>query len=239
MQARPGAEARPAGRAAIAPGLARPRPRHRHRRSGPRRRGAGCGGRRARPGAADAPAGAGESRRRRRRPLPGRRHDQPAAAAGIGRRRDHRLRPPQRARPRSRDRRDRPRAAAGGRFLSLDFEKPAHAGWRRAYFAYLTVVGATVGTLLHGDADTCRYIPSLARIRAPTPSRRRLRAAGVRRRAPENGRLHGDPRCPALTSVSADPGSSSSRDRRRRCRSCRSDGAAWTTVFAFAASLAW
>src|SRR5689334_13843156 len=32
----------------------------------------------------------------------------------------------------------------GGRFLSLDFEKPASPGWRRAYFAYLTVVGSTV-----------------------------------------------------------------------------------------------
>lgn len=48
----------------------------------------------------------------------------------------------------------------GGLFLSLDFEKPAHAGWRRAYFAYLTIVGATVGTLLHGDPDTYRYIPA-------------------------------------------------------------------------------
>jgi ubiquinone/menaquinone biosynthesis methyltransferase len=67
----------------------------------------------------------------------------------------------------------------GGRFLSLDFEKPAHAGWRRAYFAYLTVVGATVGTLLHGDPDTYRYIPaSLARYPGAAAVAERLRALG-------------------------------------------------------------
>ena len=67
----------------------------------------------------------------------------------------------------------------GGRFLSLDFEKPAHAGWRRAYFAYLTVVGATVGTLLHGDPDTYRYIPaSLARYPGAEAVASRLRTAG-------------------------------------------------------------
>jgi ubiquinone/menaquinone biosynthesis methyltransferase len=67
----------------------------------------------------------------------------------------------------------------GGRFLSLDFEKPAHAGWRRAYFAYLTVVGATVGTLLHGDPDTYRYIPaSLARYPGAAVVADRLRAHG-------------------------------------------------------------
>jgi demethylmenaquinone methyltransferase/2-methoxy-6-polyprenyl-1,4-benzoquinol methylase len=52
----------------------------------------------------------------------------------------------------------------GGRFLSLDFERPESPFWRRAYLAYLTAVGSTVGTLLHGDPDTYRYIPaSLAR----------------------------------------------------------------------------
>jgi demethylmenaquinone methyltransferase/2-methoxy-6-polyprenyl-1,4-benzoquinol methylase len=67
----------------------------------------------------------------------------------------------------------------GGRFLSLDFEKPAHAGWRRAYLAYLTVVGATVGTLLHGDPDTYRYIPaSLARYPGAAAVADRLRAHG-------------------------------------------------------------
>jgi ubiquinone/menaquinone biosynthesis methyltransferase len=67
----------------------------------------------------------------------------------------------------------------GGRFLSLDFERPAHAAWRRAYFAYLTVVGATVGTVLHGDPDTYRYIPaSLARYPGAEVVAGRLRAAG-------------------------------------------------------------
>ncbi len=133
----------------------------------------------------------------------------------------------------------------GGRFLSLDFEKPAHPGWRRAYFAYLGVVGATVGTLLHGDPDTYRYIPaSLARYPgagavADEPARRRLR---VRRRDPEDGRLHGDPRRPALTrtSVSAYPGSSSSQGRRSAMSILpKCFGGVDTTVFAFAASLAW
>jgi ubiquinone/menaquinone biosynthesis methyltransferase len=67
----------------------------------------------------------------------------------------------------------------GGRFLSLDFEKPEHPAWRRAYFAYLTVVGATVGTLLHGDPDTYRYIPaSLARYPGAEAVAARFRAAG-------------------------------------------------------------
>jgi demethylmenaquinone methyltransferase / 2-methoxy-6-polyprenyl-1,4-benzoquinol methylase len=67
----------------------------------------------------------------------------------------------------------------GGRFLSLDFERPAHPGWRRAYFAYLGVVGAAVGTLLHGDPDTYRYIPaSLARYPGAAAVADKLRAAG-------------------------------------------------------------
>jgi demethylmenaquinone methyltransferase/2-methoxy-6-polyprenyl-1,4-benzoquinol methylase len=67
----------------------------------------------------------------------------------------------------------------GGRFLSLDFEKPASAAWRGAYFAYLTVVGASVGTLLHGDPDTYRYIPaSLKRYPGAAVVAERLRAHG-------------------------------------------------------------
>jgi ubiquinone/menaquinone biosynthesis C-methylase UbiE len=67
----------------------------------------------------------------------------------------------------------------GGRFLSLDFEKPTHPVWRRAYFAYLGVVGATVGTVLHGDPDTYRYIPaSLKRYPGAAAVADRLRAAG-------------------------------------------------------------
>jgi demethylmenaquinone methyltransferase/2-methoxy-6-polyprenyl-1,4-benzoquinol methylase len=69
--------------------------------------------------------------------------------------------------------------APGGRFLSLDFERPEHPGWRRAYFAYLTVVGSTVGTLLHGDPDTYRYIPaSLARYPGADAVAAMLRDAG-------------------------------------------------------------
>ncbi|MEO5822673.1 MAG: ubiquinone/menaquinone biosynthesis methyltransferase [Vicinamibacteraceae bacterium] len=67
----------------------------------------------------------------------------------------------------------------GGRFLSLDFEKPAHPGWQRAYFAYLGAVGATVGALLHGDPDTYRYIPaSLKRYPGADAVAERLRAHG-------------------------------------------------------------
>jgi ubiquinone/menaquinone biosynthesis C-methylase UbiE len=67
----------------------------------------------------------------------------------------------------------------GGRFLSLDFERPAHAGWRRAYLGYLTVVGSIVGALLHGDPDTYRYIPaSLARYPGAAAVAARLRAHG-------------------------------------------------------------
>ena len=90
----------------------------------------------------------------------------------------------------------------GGRFLSLDFEKPAHPGWRRAYFAYLGVVGATVGTLLHGDPDTYRYIPaSLARYPGAEAVASRLRAAGFATADvdPEDGRLHGPPRRTPVT----------------------------------------
>lgn len=69
--------------------------------------------------------------------------------------------------------------APGGRFLSLDFERPEHPGWRRAYLTYLTVVGSTVGTLLHGDPDTYRYIPaSLARYPGAAAVAGMLRDAG-------------------------------------------------------------
>lgn len=51
----------------------------------------------------------------------------------------------------------------GGRLLSLDFNRPANGGLRRAYLAYLTVVGSAVGLALHGDPDTYRYIPESIR----------------------------------------------------------------------------
>lgn len=51
----------------------------------------------------------------------------------------------------------------GGRLLSLDFNKPESPIVRGAYLSYLTVVGASLGWLLHGDPDTYRYIPASIR----------------------------------------------------------------------------
>jgi len=51
----------------------------------------------------------------------------------------------------------------GGRLLSLDFNKPENAIVRGAYLAYLTMVGSTLGWLLHRDPDTYRYIPASIR----------------------------------------------------------------------------
>lgn len=51
----------------------------------------------------------------------------------------------------------------GGRLLSLDFNKPARPLLRAAYLAYLTVVGAALGFVLHRDPDTYRYIPESIR----------------------------------------------------------------------------
>ncbi|MFN7978107.1 MAG: ubiquinone/menaquinone biosynthesis methyltransferase [Vicinamibacterales bacterium] len=48
----------------------------------------------------------------------------------------------------------------GGRLLSLDFNKPESPLVRRAYLAYLRVVGGVLGWWLHGDPDTYRYIPA-------------------------------------------------------------------------------
>ncbi len=53
--------------------------------------------------------------------------------------------------------------APGGRFLSLDFNRPQSPLLRAAYLGYLTVVGATLGWVLHGDPDTYRYIPASIR----------------------------------------------------------------------------
>ena len=47
----------------------------------------------------------------------------------------------------------------GGLFLSLDFNRPANPLVRSVYLAYLTVVGSSLGFVLHGDPDTYRYIP--------------------------------------------------------------------------------
>ena len=48
----------------------------------------------------------------------------------------------------------------GGQALSLDFDRPSNRIVRMAYLAYLTVVGSTLGWILHRDPDTYRYIPA-------------------------------------------------------------------------------
>lgn len=53
--------------------------------------------------------------------------------------------------------------APGGRFLSLDFNRPGNAAVRTVYLAYLTVVGSLLGLILHRDPDTYRYIPESIR----------------------------------------------------------------------------
>ena len=53
--------------------------------------------------------------------------------------------------------------APGGQLLSLDFNRPANGVVRSAYLAYLTVVGAALGWMLHRDPDTYRYIPASIR----------------------------------------------------------------------------
>ena len=52
----------------------------------------------------------------------------------------------------------------GGRFLSLDFNRPANAVVRGAYLAYLAAVGSAIGWIVHRDADTYRYIPETIRV---------------------------------------------------------------------------
>jgi len=44
----------------------------------------------------------------------------------------------------------------GGQLLSLDFNRPANRLVRAAYLAYLTVIGALLGWILHRDPDTYR-----------------------------------------------------------------------------------
>ena len=51
----------------------------------------------------------------------------------------------------------------GGLFLSLDFNRPSNALVRAVYLTYLTVVGSTLGYVLHRDPDTYRYIPESIR----------------------------------------------------------------------------
>jgi demethylmenaquinone methyltransferase/2-methoxy-6-polyprenyl-1,4-benzoquinol methylase len=51
----------------------------------------------------------------------------------------------------------------GGVALSLDFNKPANWFVCRMYLLYLTIVGALLGWMLHGDSSTYRYIPASIR----------------------------------------------------------------------------
>jgi ubiquinone/menaquinone biosynthesis methyltransferase len=51
----------------------------------------------------------------------------------------------------------------GGRVCSLDFNRPENALVRVIYLTYLTVVGSTLGWVLHRDPDTYRYIPESIR----------------------------------------------------------------------------
>jgi ubiquinone/menaquinone biosynthesis C-methylase UbiE len=51
----------------------------------------------------------------------------------------------------------------GGVFVSLDFNKPPNLIVRAVYLTYLTIVGSTLGFILHGDPDTYRYIPESIR----------------------------------------------------------------------------
>lgn len=51
----------------------------------------------------------------------------------------------------------------GGVLLSLDFNRPSSPLVRAVYLTYLSIVGSALGTLLHGDPDTYRYIPQSIR----------------------------------------------------------------------------
>ena len=51
----------------------------------------------------------------------------------------------------------------GGVFLSLDFNRPENRAVRIVYHVYLTIAGSALGWILHGDADTYRYIPESIR----------------------------------------------------------------------------
>jgi demethylmenaquinone methyltransferase/2-methoxy-6-polyprenyl-1,4-benzoquinol methylase len=65
----------------------------------------------------------------------------------------------------------------GGRLLSLDFNRPANPIVRVLYLAYLSIVGATLGWILHRDPDTYRYIPASIRTYPGAAAVARLLAA--------------------------------------------------------------
>jgi demethylmenaquinone methyltransferase/2-methoxy-6-polyprenyl-1,4-benzoquinol methylase len=67
----------------------------------------------------------------------------------------------------------------GGRFVSLDFNRPRNAIVRALYLAYLTIVGGAFGWILHRDPDTYRYIPaSIRRYPGAAAVADRLKARG-------------------------------------------------------------
>jgi ubiquinone/menaquinone biosynthesis methyltransferase len=67
----------------------------------------------------------------------------------------------------------------GGRFLSLDFNRPESPVLRGCFLAYLTVVGGALGWVFHRDPDTYRYIPaSIRRYPGAAGVARTLRAHG-------------------------------------------------------------
>lgn len=51
----------------------------------------------------------------------------------------------------------------GGRLVALDFNRPGSPLVRWVYLTYLDLVGGLLGWLLHGEADTYRYIPASIR----------------------------------------------------------------------------
>jgi ubiquinone/menaquinone biosynthesis methyltransferase len=51
----------------------------------------------------------------------------------------------------------------GGLLLSLDFNRPQSSVIRGVYLGYLTIVGSSLGWVLHRDPDTYRYIPESVR----------------------------------------------------------------------------
>jgi ubiquinone/menaquinone biosynthesis methyltransferase len=69
--------------------------------------------------------------------------------------------------------------APGGRFVALDFNRPSNRAVEACYLGYLAAVGSALGLLLHGDADTYRYIAaSLRRYPGAPAVAGMMRAAG-------------------------------------------------------------
>ena len=69
----------------------------------------------------------------------------------------------------------------GGRFASLDFNRPESPLVRLAYLGYLELVGGALGWALHGEAAAYRYIPaSIRRYPGARGVADRLERAGLR-----------------------------------------------------------